>query len=374
MEGQVLTQEELNLLLEGVSSDGVNGVNGVNADMSEIEDFTLSLSGRETLVRIVDISMKKSAESLSQLIKRPVRSNIPIISETTWDRIVKEGIISSERIVTKVSFIEGLQHDNLLVIKVKDAEVIVDLMMGGKGRVITGELDELRMSAVGEAMNQMMGTSATALADIFDKKVIISTPTIKIVNDEKQLFSSYRNEKIILVRIAFSMDLDENVQTEICQVIPITNALEMIKRAKNEATLIPDQAPEPLKPLKTAREHTEKTVAAQPVQFLPLETSVTMKNDPVRQAEYNKLELIYDVPLQFTVELGRTEKSLKEILELGPGSVIGLEKLAGESLDILVNGKYIAKGEVIVIDENYGVRIKEILNCEERFGSIKTRG
>ncbi len=368
MERQVLTQEELNILLEGDSSDSIN------ANLPETEELKLSSSDRKTLVRIVDISMKKSAESLSQLIKRPVRSNSPIISETTWDRIVKEGIISSERIVTTVSFIEGLQHDNLMVIKVKDAEVIVDLMMGGKGQAIAGELDELRMSAVGEAMNQMMGTSATALADMFDEKVVISTPTIKIVNDEKQLFSKYQNEKIILVRIEFSMVLDEPVQMELCQVMPITNALEMIRRAKNEGALIPDQAPEPLKPLKTTTgEHPEKMVSAQPVQFLPLEKSMTMKNDPVRQAEYNKLELIYDVPLQFTVELGRTEKSLKEILELGPGSVIGLEKLAGEPLDILVNGKYIAKGEVIVIDENYGVRIKEILNCEERVGSIKNR-
>ena len=318
--------------------------------------------------------MKKSAESLAQLIKRPVKSDYPTVSETTWDSIVKEGIISSERIVTTVSFIEGLQHDNLLVIKVKDAEVIADLMLGGKGKVVTGGLDDLKMSAVGEAMNQMMGTSATALADIFDKKVVISTPTIKIVNNEEQLSSSYRNEKIILVRIVFTMTIDEPVRTEICQVIPITNALEMIKNVTTEGCLIPDQAAEPLRPDRAVQELTEKTVTAEPAQFIPLEMSAPMKNDASRQAEFNRLEMIYDVPLQFTVELGRTEKCLKEILELGPGSVIGLEKLAGESLDILINGKYIAKGEVIVIDENYGVRIKEILNFEERFGSIRNRG
>jgi flagellar motor switch protein FliN/FliY len=118
---------------------------------------------------------------------------------------------------------------------------------------------------------------------------------------------------------------------------------------------------------------TERMVPAQPVQFLPLEASDPMISGLARQAEYSKLELILDVPLQFVVELGRTEKTLQEILELGPGSVISLEKLAGESLDILVNGKFIAKGEVIVIDENYGVRIKEILNQEDRLGSIKNR-
>ena len=82
------------------------------------------------------------------------------------------------------------------------------------------------------------------------------------------------------------------------------------------------------------------------------------------------MELIYDVGLQITVELGRTEKTLQEILEIGPGSIVGLDKLAGEPLDILVNGKLLARGEVIVIDENYGVRIKEVVDSSERVGSL----
>jgi flagellar motor switch protein FliN len=108
-------------------------------------------------------------------------------------------------------------------------------------------------------------------------------------------------------------------------------------------------------------------IAVQPAQFPPFE-----QNDEVKQIERSKLELLYDVPLQFTVELGRTEKTLKEILGLGPGSIIELEKSAGEPLGILVNGKLVAKGEVIIIDENYGIRIKGILNAEERLNNINS--
>ena len=80
----------------------------------------------------------------------------------------------------------------------------------------------------------------------------------------------------------------------------------------------------------------------------------------------NNLELLMDVPLQVTVELGRTQKLVKEVLALGPGSVVELDKLAGEPVDILVNERPIAKGEVVVIDENFGIRVTEILSPKDR--------
>ena len=87
-------------------------------------------------------------------------------------------------------------------------------------------------------------------------------------------------------------------------------------------------------------------------------------NELAQQKE--NITIIRDVPLEVTVELGRTRKPIKEILEFNPGTVIELDKLAGEPIDILVNGKFIAKGEVVVIDENFGVRVTDIINTEER--------
>ena len=97
----------------------------------------------------------------------------------------------------------------------------------------------------------------------------------------------------------------------------------------------------------------------QSIQFSPLVNGVT-------EAEQGNIGLIMDVYMEMTVELGRTRKMIKEILSMGEGHIIELDKLAGEPVDILVNHKPIAKGEVVVIDENFGVRVTEILSPAER--------
>ncbi|KAB2954682.1 flagellar motor switch phosphatase FliY [Heliorestis acidaminivorans] len=109
---------------------------------------------------------------------------------------------------------------------------------------------------------------------------------------------------------------------------------------------------------------TPSSIPVQPVQFSPLQGQTSSK-------EVGNLNLIMDVPLQVTVELGKTKKTIRDILELGSGSVIELDKLAGEPVDILVNGKLVAKGEVVVIDENFGVRITDIVNPIERIGNLQ---
>ncbi|MBO6235178.1 MAG: flagellar motor switch protein FliN, partial [Schwartzia sp.] len=105
-------------------------------------------------------------------------------------------------------------------------------------------------------------------------------------------------------------------------------------------------------------------VPVQPAQFTPLATAPLQVNDA-------NIGLILDVPLQVTVELGRTKKSIKDVLELTNGSIVELDKLAGEPVDIHVNGKFLAKGEVVVIDENFGVRITDIVSPEERAAKLQ---
>ena len=376
MGNQTLSQDELNLLLNDVMS--------AQEDLPEPDGVSvaiLSASDAKILANTVDVSMQNAAESLSKLIKRPVKSSFPTITETTWDGIKKSGIISPEHLAVQVRYVEGLRGDNFLIIKTRDAATIVDLMMGGEGRIETVDLDDLKMSAVGEAMNQMMGSSATALADLFGRKVIISAPTIKTANlyEEDRFFHQLVSAKMILVETLLTITLDDPVTTEVYQIIPMANATEMVASSKhesnrNEVAISPGAAEQTARDIgfqrselpgaaeKPSRESTgaqrpdERKITVQPVQFMSLDTGGSKK-----EGEVNKLELIYDVGLQLTVELGRTEKTLKEILEIGPGSVVGLDKLAGELLDILVNGKLLARGEVIVIDENYGVRIKEIV-------------
>jgi flagellar motor switch protein FliN/FliY len=255
----------------------------------------------------------------------------------------------------------------------RDAATIVDLMLGGEGRIATVDLDDFKMSAVGEAMNQMMGSSATAFSDLFGRKVAISTPILKTANlyEEDRSFHKLVSEKLILAETLLTITLDGPVTTAIYQIIPIANAIEIVTSSKQEnnrtdAARFPGTAELPPREKMVARQPDERKVMVQPVQFTSLNTGEFKK-----EGGGNKLELIYDVGLQMTVELGRTEKTLKEILEIGPGSIVGLDKLAGEPLDILINGKLLARGEVIVIDENYGVRIKEIVSSRERIGGLK---
>lgn len=97
-----------------------------------------------------------------------------------------------------------------------------------------------------------------------------------------------------------------------------------------------------------------QNVNVQTAQFQPFNAGVS----PLMQQE--NIDLIMDVPLEVTVELGRTNKSIKEILDFAPGTIIELDKLAGEPVDVLVNGKFVAKGEVVVIEESFGIRLTEI--------------
>ncbi|NLL98042.1 MAG: flagellar motor switch protein FliN, partial [Tepidanaerobacter sp.] len=116
---------------------------------------------------------------------------------------------------------------------------------------------------------------------------------------------------------------------------------------------------------KTVRDTgTETRVTVKPVQFQSFEEEQV----PAASAS---IDLILDVPLEITVELGRTNKTIKEILEISPGTIIELDKMSGEPMDILVNGKLVAKGEVVVIDENFGVRITEIIDSIERVKSLQ---
>jgi flagellar motor switch protein FliN/FliY len=95
-----------------------------------------------------------------------------------------------------------------------------------------------------------------------------------------------------------------------------------------------------------------------PVDYVPFETTIAAQ--PAVAAEQAELERLYDVPVELAVEIGRTRMTIRETLALGPGSIVSLDRLAGDPVDLLVNGKPIARGEVVVIDEEFGLRVTEV--------------
>jgi flagellar motor switch protein FliN/FliY len=262
---------------------------------------------------------------------------------------------SGEQVVVSVEYTEGLEGLNVLVLDKKLVAVIADLMMGGSGEVETEELDEIKLSAVGEAMNQMMGSAATSLSELLGITINISPPKVEILNfdDPNTQFPPVTDnpEKDVAV-VEFEMEIEGLPKSKFYQVI----SADLVKKMYEYFTKKQSEAAEK----KEKKE--EKKVKVEPVEFAELKPSETRKTE----VPSDKLELLLDIPLKVTVELGRTRMTLKRVLEMIPGSIIELDKLTGEPVDILVNGKLIARGEVVVIDENFGVRITEIVSPKER--------
>ena len=420
-----LTQEEIDALLNGAASEPAASDSASNEEASSVlSDDLLSSMEKDALGEIGNISMGSAATTLSVLLGHKVNITTPTVSVDTMSTIQNQ--YPMPYLVVEVGYVIGINGNNILAIQASDASIIADLMMGGDGLNPQEELNEIHMSAVGEAMNQMMGTVATSLSTMFNKKIDISPPKVNLIDlgAEDKITDLVNNDEPV-VKTSFRMEVDGLIDSEIMQILPLNVAKEMVSflmggGAEAEAQEAPAPAPEPA-PAPAAPEpapvaaapapaapapqpaapqyaappqpqyaappqqpqYTAPPMGAQPVYAPPAyANNVVSSGVPVQNAQFAPLtnepvevnaaniSLIQDVPLQVTVELGRTKKSIREILEFSTGSIIELDKLAGEPVDIHVNGQLTAKGEVVVIDENFGVRITEIVSPMERVQSL----
>lgn len=420
-----LTQEEIDALLNGAASEPAASDSASNEEASSVlSDDLLSSMEKDALGEIGNISMGSAATTLSVLLGHKVNITTPTVSVDTMSTIQNQ--YPMPYLVVEVGYVIGINGNNILAIQASDASIIADLMMGGDGLNPQEELNDIHMSAVGEAMNQMMGTVATSLSTMFNKKIDISPPKVNLIDlgVEDKITDLVNNDEPV-VKTSFRMEVDGLIDSEIMQILPLDVAKEMVSflmggGAEAEAQEAPAPAPEPA-PAPVAPE--PAPVAAAPAQAAPAPqpaapqyaappqpqyaaptqqpqyaappmgaqpvyappayaNNVVSSGVPVQNAQFAPLtnepvevnaaniSLIQDVPLQVTVELGRTKKSIREILEFSTGSIIELDKLAGEPVDIHVNGQLTAKGEVVVIDENFGVRITEIVSPMERVQSL----
>ena len=423
-----LTQEEIDALLNGATSEPAASDSASNEEASSVlSDDLLSSMEKDALGEIGNISMGSAATTLSVLLGHKVNITTPTVSVDTMSTIQNQ--YPMPYLVVEVGYVIGINGNNILAIQASDASIIADLMMGGDGLNPQEELTDIHMSAVGEAMNQMMGTVATSLSTMFNKKIDISPPKVNLIDlgAEDKITDLVNNDEPV-VKTSFRMEVDGLIDSEIMQILPLDVAKDMVSflmggGAEAEAQEAPAPAPEPA-PAPVAPEpapvaaapapapaasapqpaapqyaappqppqyaaptqqpqYTAPPMGAQPVYAPPAyANNVVSSGVPVQNAQFAPLtnepvevnaaniSLIQDVPLQVTVELGRTKKSIREILEFSTGSIIELDKLAGEPVDIHVNGQLTAKGEVVVIDENFGVRITEIVSPMERVQSL----
>lgn len=391
----ILSQEEISALLNDTGSENAT------------QNTSLTDNEKDAIGEIANISMGTAATTLFSLVNRKVEISTPVVSLATWDDIVE----AYERpcVFIRIAYTVGLDGNNLLILKENDVKIITDLMMGGDGTNTDGELGELHLSAICEAMNQMMGSAATSLSSMLNKKIDISPPHADLIDLQENVDEGTIDEflKNPFVKISFKMEIGDLVNSTIMQLYPISFAKEMCESitqnmeqdaaANASVTPQPEAKPEPQPTPQPAPQQTMQSqpmmdqgmmgqamqgqpMMGQPMQGQPMMgqqmMSQPMMGQPVNvqpaqfqpfmgdlSAAFQKenIDLIMDVPLEVTVELGRTSKSIQEILDFAPGTIIELNKIAGEPIDVLVNGKYVAKGEVVVIEESFGVRITEII-------------
>ncbi|MFD0587575.1 flagellar motor switch phosphatase FliY [Paenibacillus sp. GCM10027627] len=409
-----LSQEEIDALLRQSS----NELDDVQSPANEVQlsDFLSSLE-QDALGEIGNITFGSAATALSTLLGKKVDITTPQV--TLVKREDLGDVFPKPHVAVSVQYVDGFEGINSLVIRTKDAQIIADLMLGGEGNVTDQELNEIHISAVQEAMNQMMGSSATSMSTIFNRFVNISPPGIDILDVNNGDGMGHLPPVDVFIKISFHLTIGDLIDSTIMQLVPVSFAKQMVstlmgggeelggtptnasspppttahveQQAAAQQTAAAMAPPPPAEYQQTAPQQppmgygahpaaydgnmgyappgyaqsANRNVNVQPVQF------ANFSPGSYPQTDGTNLNLLLDIPLKVTVELGRTQKQIKDILELSQGSIIELDKLAGEPVDILVNNKLIAKGEVVVIDENFGVRVTDIVSQWDRIQKLQ---
>ncbi|GAB1760852.1 flagellar motor switch phosphatase FliY [Priestia megaterium] len=376
MNDDMLSQDEIDALLKGTSSlDQFSEPN----KSSQVDDYFTEME-KDALGEIGNISFGSSATALSALLNQKVDITTPFVSLVYKEELTDE--FPNPHVAVQVQYTEGFSGTNLLVIKHEDAAVISDLMLGGTGENPTEIMDEIKLSAVQEAMNQMMGSAATSMSTVFQKKIDISPPSLDILNIQKGEGTELIPQDDVFVKVSFNLKVGTLIDSNIMQLLSISFAKSLVEEllvpsAEGTAASIEKESDlnekqtEP--PTAEYIQH-EETQQAEPV-HVPVDVQPASFSEfehvSSPQGDSRNLDMLLDIPLQVTVELGRTKRTVQEILALSSGAIIELDKLAGEPVDILINSKLIAKGEVVVIDENFGVRVTDIISQRDRINKLK---
>ncbi len=420
----MLSQEEINALLAGMDTSGAGTPEPeestpASARVIPNADEELNDVEKDAVGEVSNISMGTAATTLFSLVNQKVNITTPVVTYTTWDDLIKN--YDRPCVFIQICYKEGLDGNNILVLKESDVKIITDLMMGGDGTNTEGDLTELHLSAISEAMNQMMGSAATSISSMLEQKVDISPPSAELVDLQEVLNGADVAEflKGKFVKVSFRMEIGNLIDSELMQLYPFDFArdlcrkfmkytgvddaqVEALNNSPEQQTTAPDMSqqtgmngmgmPQQMGGMQMMGMNgmgmpqqqmtgmqmmpngmmsqgmssqqmmgmngmmmPQQEVNIAPAQFQPF----MMQPSPLLQTEH--IDLLLDVPLEVTVELGRTSKSIKEILDFAPGTIIELSRLAGEPIDVLVNGKYVARGEVVVIEEAFGIRVTEII-------------
>lgn len=367
------------------------------------DENVLSSMEIDAIGEILNISLGSSATSVSELLGQTVNITTPevkVMKPSEFDIKTYEPAIGVE-----INYVEGLTGKNILILKESDVKVIVGLLLQTDFSDHEFVMDEMNIGAICEVMNQMMGAASTALSQFLNRSINISPPSSFAISNSEQFKKKYFDDAANITAVYFNLMIGDMVNSQFINVMPIPLAKELISNfglnpeddtAAAEAApveAVPAAAPEP-KPTAAAQDSAvtpiaaaapvppsaavsvpRQTPAAQQLSEQPPAVSATVSRAvypsfdteevKLSKGETNNLNMIMSVPLEITVEIGRTTKKIKEILDFSAGTIVELDKQAGSQVDVYVNGKAIAKGNVVVVDDYYGVRITEVINSNE---------
>jgi len=369
----MLSQDEIDALLRGTPSAEEPTDTSSTEDLHQLDEMEIDALGE-----VGNISLGNSATALSALLNQKVEITTPHVRMITMEELRSRYPIP--HVALRVGYTEGFKGENVLILTQRDASVIANLMMGGDGVVDESlEMEPIALSAVQEAMNQMMGAAATSMSTVFSMRIDISPPAVEIFDfsQEKSIVDSFSLWESMVI-IEFDLKIGTLIDSKIVQLAPLDFSKQLIQKLFSASTTTTESAP--TAPTSSQEPVREQATAPQPPPEPRYEAPPEQKKEPVgvspvqfgqfsevqQEGPPGNIGMLYDVPLNVTVELGRTRRSVRDILELTQGSIIELDKLAGEPVDVFVNNTLIATGEVVVIEENFGVRITEIVNTKER--------
>lgn len=386
----------------------------VNDENLEFSSYEIDAVGE-----ILNISMGSAATAVSELLNAKVwittpQVNVVQVKDLNYDNL-------EPAICVKIVYVEGITGLNMMVLKQNDVQLILNQLLGNPLVIDPDfQFDELNISAVSEIMNQMMGASATALSDLLGTKVDISVPTPYIIENTKFGDLCEMDPDETIVSVTFKLQVDGVMESEFMSVmsLPLAKTLsgkmiEKFDEPEPEPEPTPASAPASAASTQTAYAAPSAPAAGMqqggmpqmqmpmggemPQQMYQMPPQGAMYGYPNQYAAYgaypppppppvnvqnaqlhqfdamdfgipadqkDNLKLLMGVPLEISVEIGTAKRKVKDILEFTQGTVIELERQAGAPVDVVVNGNLIARGDVVVIDDNFAVRITEIVKSK----------
>ncbi|HHY10533.1 MAG TPA: flagellar motor switch phosphatase FliY [Firmicutes bacterium] len=364
MSDELMSQDELDALLAELD----NGGEKAKEEKTEFPDLDvndfLTTEEQDTLAEIGNISMGSAATALSTLVNKKVSITVPEVYMSTPKVVTDSYPVPC--IIVNVEYLQGLLGENILVIREKDALVIGSLMMGEDGTSLPPEIDDIYLSALTEAMNMMMGSAATAMSDLFGTLIEISPPTTERRDLAQDLVTEEIPQENPVVTIAFRIEIDGLVDSTMLQIIETDFAKEMVEM------LLPaqEEVPKPAAIEEEAAAIAWADLKEEPAKMPPPPRPVQKEDQTAVDLGNINIDLIKGIPVQVRAVLGRTKMSIDNILRLGPGHIMELESFHGEPIEVFANDTLIARGEVVVVGEQFGVRITEIATQKDRIVSV----